>query len=106
VKILQANAQTALIMTRRILVSYYAAALLFLLLDHTFGIDIRLAFLEANSSVRLTYYAFCLACFAGMLLRPGQDLVTPPELLNFLLSGCIAYVAWARGIAELAKRRL
>jgi len=71
VKILQANAQTALIMTRRILVSYYAATLLFLLLDHIFGIDIRLAFLEANSSVRLTYYAFCLACFAGMLLRPG-----------------------------------
>ena len=129
-------------MTRRILLSYYAATVLFLLLDYFFGVDIRLAFLDASDTARLAYYSFCLACFAAMLwrprwtvaigafeslitlaamiiymalrvmglgtgtLEPGQDVVTVPEVVNFLISGGIAYVAWARGVAELTRQRL
>lgn len=58
-------------MTRNILLSYYAATVLFLLLDYVLGINIRIAFLDGNDSIKIAYYAFCLACFALMVWRPG-----------------------------------
>lgn len=125
-------------MTRNILRSYYAATVLFLLLDYVFGLNIRLAFLDDSVGLKISYYAFCLTCFALMVWRPtltvligafeslltliaiimhmalrvmvitdqsiesGHDYVTMPEIINFLLAGGVAYVAWARGIRELS----
>jgi hypothetical protein len=128
-------------MIRNILTSYYAATILFVLLDYVFGINVRLAFLDDNSGLRMAYYGFCLACFAMMVWRPawaivisaveslitlvaiilhmalrtmivteqmietGQDYVTMSEIFNFMIAGGIAYVAWMRGMRELAKAR-
>ena len=36
------------------------------------------------------------------MLETGQGFVTMPEILNFILSGGIAYIAWMRGIRELS----
>ena len=38
------------------------------------------------------------------MFRTGQGFVTMPEVLNFIVSGGIAYVAWMRGITELQAR--
>jgi len=125
-------------MTRNILRSYYAATVVFLLLDYVFGLNIRLAFLDDSVGLKISYYAFCLTCFALMVWRPtwtvligafeslltliaiimhmalrvmvitdqsiesGHGYVTMPEIINFLLAGGVAYVAWARGIRELS----
>lgn len=35
------------------------------------------------------------------MLEGSADLVTLPEIINFLLAGGIAYIAWARGIRRL-----
>lgn len=56
-------------MTRNVLVSYYAATALFLLLDYLLGINLRLAFLDANAGFRAAYYAFCFACLAAMIIH-------------------------------------
>lgn len=38
------------------------------------------------------------------MLEGRVDLVTLPEIINFLLAGGIAYIAWARGIRRLQER--
>ncbi len=55
----------------RILVLYYAATAVFLLLDFVFGLNIRLAFLEPWPLWRAAYYACCLVCLALMIWRPA-----------------------------------
>jgi hypothetical protein len=62
-------------MTRNILLSYYAATVVFLLLDYVFGINVRLAFIEESVSIRAGYYLFCFACFALMIWRPAWTVV-------------------------------
>jgi len=50
---------------------YYAATILFLLLDYVLGINLRVAFLEPYPTARLAYYAICFTCFAVILWRPA-----------------------------------
>lgn len=50
---------------------YYAATAIFLLLDYWFGVNVRVAFLEAWPFWRFLYYLFCFACLALMLWKPA-----------------------------------
>jgi hypothetical protein len=124
----------------RILPWYYAASVVFLLLDFLVGVNVRLAFLEPWPTARVAYYGVCFACLGLMLWRPawavligsfeslvtlvalilsmavrvmvpgdavfaGQAaFVTVPEILNFLISGSVAYVAWVKGLRALRLR--
>lgn len=58
-------------MTRNILYSWYAATVLFLILDYFFGLSIRLAFLDPFPGLKIGYYLFCFACLAVMIWRPA-----------------------------------
>jgi len=49
---------------------YYAATILFVLLDYVLGVNLRVAFLEPFPIARLLYYAILFACLALMLWRP------------------------------------
>ena len=53
---------------------YYAATILFLLLDFVLGVNVRVAFLEPFPIARLAYYVVCFVLFALMLWRPGWAL--------------------------------
>ena len=124
----------------RILVLYYAATALFVVLDFAFGFNIRLAFLESLPMARIAYYGVCFTCLALMLWRPawtvlisafeslvtlsaliigmgmrtllvtdrmlesGTGFVTMPEIYNFMISGGVAYIAWARGLKHLSDK--
>jgi len=124
-----------------VLLSYYGATLVFLLLDVVFGLSIRIAFLDANNTFRMLYYGFCMLCFLVMIWKPaltvlvgaveslitllalivvmglrvmvptdqmlesGTGIVTMPEVLNFVIAGSIAYIAWSGGMQELFGRR-
>lgn len=55
----------------RILPWYYAATVLFVLLDYGFGVNVRIAFLEPFPAARMGYYLVCFACLALMLWRPA-----------------------------------
>lgn len=54
----------------RPLIQYYAATLLFLLLDFAVDINLRIAFLEQNLTARIAYYGLCALCFGLMVWRP------------------------------------
>ncbi len=60
---------------KRPITLYYAATILFVLLDFGLGINIRAAFLEPFPSARVAYYMFCYGCLALMLWRPAWALV-------------------------------
>ena len=53
---------------------YYAATLLFVVLDYFLNINVRLAFLEAWPEMRALYYLLCFACLGMMMWRPGWSL--------------------------------
>ncbi|MBT8067987.1 MAG: hypothetical protein KJO09_12170 [Gammaproteobacteria bacterium] len=55
----------------KILVLYYAATIIFLMLDFALGFNIRLAFLEPHPAARMAYYGICFVCLGLMLWRPG-----------------------------------
>ena len=55
----------------RVLPWYYAATVLFVLLDFVVGINVRVAFLESMPAARLGYYGVCVACLVLILARPG-----------------------------------
>ena len=126
--------------SRRILVLYYAATALFVVLDFALGFNIRLAFLESLPMARIAYYGVCFTCLAMMLWRPawtvlisafeslvtlsaliigmgmrillvtdsmlesGAGFVTMPEIVNFMISGGVAYIAWVRGLKHLSDK--
>jgi hypothetical protein len=50
---------------------YYAATIVFVLLDYLLNINVRVAFLQDWPAWRAFYYGFCFACFGAMLWRPG-----------------------------------
>ena len=129
-----AAARTA---TSKILVFYYAATAVFLLLDYAAGFNVRLAFLDSLPVARAGYYGVCFACLALMVWRPtwttpisafeslvtlvalilsvairtmvvtdqmietGAGYLSYEEILNFLIVGGIAYLAWVKGISDL-----
>ena len=122
---------------QRILPWYYAASIVFLLLDFLADFNVRVAFLEPWPAARVAYYSVCFACFGLMLWRPRWavpigsfeslvtlvalilsmavrvmipsdavfagtgSFVTLQEVLNFLISGTMAYLAWARGLRAM-----
>ena len=124
----------------RILPWYYAATVVFLLLDYFAGINVRVAFLESLPGARAAYYAICFACLALMIWRPSWttliatfeslvtiialifsmgirvmvptdaifdenvSFVTYQEIINFMISGSIAYLSWIRGLKALQGR--
>lgn len=124
-----------------ILLSYYGATLVFLLLDVVLGLSIRISFLDANNTFRMLYYGFCMLCFLLMIWKPaltvvigaveslltlvalilvmglrvmvptdqmletGAGIVTAPQILNFVLAGSMAYMAWTGGMQQLLGRR-
>jgi hypothetical protein len=53
---------------------YYAATLLFVILDYFLNINVRLAFLEAWPEMRALYYLLCFACLGLMFWRPAWNL--------------------------------
>jgi hypothetical protein len=55
----------------KLLVLYYAATMLFVVLDFALDINIRLAFLESLPTARIGYYGVCFSCLGLMLWRPG-----------------------------------
>ena len=54
---------------------YYAATILFLLLDFVLGVNVRVAFLESFPTARIAYYLICCGLFALMQWRPAWTLV-------------------------------
>jgi hypothetical protein len=50
---------------------YYAATIVFVLLDYLLHINVRVAFLQDWPAWRAFYYVFCFACFGLMMWRPG-----------------------------------
>ncbi|MCP4331672.1 MAG: hypothetical protein GY785_03360 [Gammaproteobacteria bacterium] len=54
----------------RILVLYYAATVLFVMLDFALDFNIRIAFLESLPAARIAYYGVCFTCLGLMLWRP------------------------------------
>lgn len=58
-------------MNRNILRLYYAATVLFVLLDFGFGINVRAAFLDNAPGLRLLFYAVLFGCFALVVWRRG-----------------------------------
>jgi hypothetical protein len=55
----------------KLLVLYYAATTVFLVLDYTMGFNVRIAFLDPYPAARLAYYGVCFTCLALMLWRPA-----------------------------------
>lgn len=124
----------------RILVLYYAATVVFLILDFALGFNVRVAFLDPLPMARIGYYGVCFACLALMIWRPawtvlisafeslitlsaliislwmrvllmtervletGSGFITAAEIVNFLISGSVAYIAWIRGVNQLKNR--
>lgn len=121
----------------RPLVLYYAATVVFLVLDFGFDVNVRVAALDAYPALRGGYYLVIFGCLGLMLWRPawstaigvveslatlialimnmalrsmvvtehmleaGAGIVTMPEILNFLISGFVAYFSWHRGMTRL-----
>lgn len=126
--------------TTRLLRIYYAATLLFVLLDYLMNINVRLAFLEAWPNMRALYYLLCFVCLGLTIWRPcwspwigtiesalalslliltmglrvmtvseqmldtGTGIVTVSEIVNFMIVGGAAWLAYTRGIAALRHR--
>ncbi len=49
---------------------YYAATIVFVLIDYGLGINLRIAFLELYPLMRVAYYAVCFGCLALMIWHP------------------------------------
>jgi len=56
--------------SNRILVLYYAATAVFVVLDFALDFNIRVAFLEPLPKARIGYYGVCFTCLLLMLWRP------------------------------------
>lgn len=123
--------------SRRLLLVYYAATIVFLMLDYGLNFNVRIAALEAYPGLRAGYYVVIFACFGVMLWRPswstaigaveslatlvaliinmalrsmivtdqmletGVGFITTPEIVNFVISGSIAWFSWQRGMTAL-----
>ena len=62
-------------MPRKLIVFYYGATALFLLLDYGLDVNVRVAFLDGMPGFRLAYYAVCFACLGLALWRPAWTTV-------------------------------
>lgn len=55
----------------RVLRAYYAATILFLMLDYGAGLNVRIAGLEGFPQLKAGYYLILFACLGITLWRPG-----------------------------------
>ena len=55
----------------RVLLIYYAATVVFLVLDYGFDLNIRIAALDAFPTMRAGYYLVIFGCLGLMLWRPA-----------------------------------
>ncbi len=55
--------------------SYYLATVLCLLLDIVFSVNVRIAFLDSQDTLRALYYAIIFACMVLILWRPGWTVI-------------------------------
>lgn len=58
-------------MARNVLIAYYAATIVFLVLDYGAGFNMRIAFLEPFPAWRAAYYGVLLLCLALVLWQPS-----------------------------------
>jgi hypothetical protein len=122
---------------RRVLQAYYAATIIFLMLDYGFGVNVRVAGLRSFPELRAGYYLVIFGCLGLVIWRPawstavgvveslatiitlifsvalrsmlgpdymlssGSGLLGAEEILNFVISGSIAWFAWQRGMTQL-----
>lgn len=122
---------------RSVLQAYYAATIAFLVLDYGFGMNVRIAGLQAFPGLKAGYYLVIFGCLGLTLWRPawstavgvveslatlvtlifsvalrsmfpgdlaletGAGFVSVAELVNFVLTGSIAWYAWHRGMTQL-----
>jgi len=56
---------------RRVLQVYYAATIVFLMLDYGAGLNVRISGLEGLPQLKAGYYVVIFACFGLMLWRPA-----------------------------------
>jgi hypothetical protein len=56
---------------RRVLQAYYAATIVFLMLDYGAGLNVRIAGLEGFPQLKAGYYLVMFACLGVTLWRPG-----------------------------------
>ena len=56
---------------RRIVQAYYAATIVFLMLDYGAGLNVRIAGLEGFPQLKAGYYLVMFACLGLTLWRPG-----------------------------------
>ena len=122
--------------SRRVLQAYYAATVVFLLLDYGAGLNLRIAGLEGFPDLKAGYYLVIFGCLGLTLWRPawstavgvveslatlvtlivsialrsmlaphaidaGGGPVGTAGIVNFVISGSIAWYAWQRGMTEL-----
>jgi hypothetical protein len=66
--------QASALMSTQILRAYYAATLIFVVLDYFFSINVRLAFLEAWPEMRVIYYLLCFVCLGMTIWWPAWSL--------------------------------
>ena len=78
---------------RRVLQLYYAATIVFLVLDYGFGVNVRIAGLQGFPALKAGYYLVIFACLGLVLWRPAWS--TRPARRH---SGC------SRRCARLLKR--
>lgn len=57
-------------MNRNILRLYYAATVIFVMLDFGLGVNVRAAFLDNAPGLRLLFYGVLFGCFALVLWQP------------------------------------
>jgi hypothetical protein len=97
-------------MTRPVLLTYYAATILFLLLDYWGGLNIRIAFLDPYPAWRAAYYGVCFLCFGLMIWQPGltvivaafESLVTLSALIiSFAMRAMFVTDSMLEGSADL-----
>ena len=125
----------------RLILFYYAATILFLMLDYGFDLNVRLAAFDAYPGYRALYYFAIFGCFGAMLWKPawstaivvveslitlialiinmalrsmivtdamletGTGFVTTAEIINFVISGSVAYFSWQSGLSRLFEKR-
>lgn len=74
---------------------YYAATLLFVVLDYVFNINLRAAFLEQHDVARAFYYLFLFVCLA-LALRFPDKAVYVGTLESGLTVAALIISFWAR----------
>ena len=78
-------------LNRKLLIAYYAATAVFLVLDYFGGVNVRLAFLEALPAAKAIYYGICFFCLVLLIWRPGWTLaVSTIESLVTIVSLTLA----------------